>query len=387
MIPILLQLKEKKVLIVGGGKVALRKAKQMLQEQADVTILSPDIDPAFKNLPIHYLQDAFMPPYLDGYFLVYAATDDASINHAIVQEASQRQMLCGSATRDSEAAFYSMTARENDDFMLALSSKARFPYLKPVADDLMNELETRHPRMSRLYQLRPLLLSQIENKQDYFQLLYQAPQFLVDSLYEILTQKKGHLYIYHHNDPDLVNDLNPSHLQSPYLILSLKALETYQLLFHLPEVHWTIHPLVLYQGTIHQRILKMTQFPSVTHLKPLIADKDTLKRIISLYRTDSRRRYYIIHQRTNPRLKRDFEVLLEDNETLYTLADEIHSYPNKTTVIPFLVTKGTHFEDIQKDVQTQQESGLDIRLEETLLARTDIQYELLTQQDLNPDLQ
>ena len=124
----------------------------------------------------------------------------------------------------------------------------------------------------------------------------------------------------------------------------------------------------------------MTQFPSVTHLKPLIADKDTLKRIISLYRTDSRRRYYIIHQRTNPLLKRDFEVLLEDNETLYTLADEIHSYPNKTTVIPFLVTKGTHF-------QTQQESGLDIRLEETLLARTDIQYELLTQQDLNPDLQ
>ena len=81
------------------------------------------------------------------------------------------------------------------------------------------------------------------------------------------------------------------------------------------------------------------------------------------------------------------EVLLEDNETLYTLADEIHSYPNKTTVIPFLVTKGTHFVDIQKDVQTQQESGLDIRLEETLLARTDIQYELLTQQDLNPDLQ
>ena len=150
MIPILLQLKEKKVLIVGGGKVALRKAKQLLQEQADVTIRSPDIDPAFKNLPIHYIQDAFMPPYLDGYFLVYAATNDASINHAIVQEASQRQMLCGSATRDSEAAFYSMTARENDDFMLALSSKARFPYLKPVADDLMNELETRHPRMSRL---------------------------------------------------------------------------------------------------------------------------------------------------------------------------------------------------------------------------------------------
>lgn len=380
MIPILLSIAHKKILIVGGGQVALRKTKQWLKEEAHITIMSPTLHPDFQGLNIHYIHQAFQPDLLDGYFFVYAATDDPHINHEVINEANRKQMLCGSATRDQDVSFYSMTVRENEDFTLALSSKARFPYLKPVAEDLMDQLQTKHEHMSRLYALRPRLLKHISQKQSYFQLLYQAPINLLDQLSQVLDQSCGHLYIYHQNDPTLMEDLDIANLQAPHLVLSLAMLEQFAPLFHLDHIHWTIHPLVLYDGFIHQRIIKLTQFPMVTHLPALISDDEILNHVISLYRSDSRKRCFIIHQRTNSSLKSKFESLLNTNEKLITLQDSLSDLSDHTTLIPFLVTKGNHYADIKKDVQTLTSQGLDIRLEQTLLARKDVQYALLTNQ-------
>ncbi|MSV95973.1 MAG: bifunctional precorrin-2 dehydrogenase/sirohydrochlorin ferrochelatase, partial [Actinobacteria bacterium] len=51
MLPIILDLKGRKVLVVGGGRIAFRKAKAIADEGADVTIISPDFVNDFSAMP------------------------------------------------------------------------------------------------------------------------------------------------------------------------------------------------------------------------------------------------------------------------------------------------------------------------------------------------
>ena len=66
MIPIGLNLKNKSVLIVGAGKVALRKAKLFLSQEAKVTIVSPCILDEFLDLDVICIVDRYEKKHLEN---------------------------------------------------------------------------------------------------------------------------------------------------------------------------------------------------------------------------------------------------------------------------------------------------------------------------------
>ena len=71
-------------LIVGGGKVALRKAEKLLPYGPRITAAAPCIDPAFEALEgVCLLRAPFADEMLEGRAFVIAATDDAALNHRI----------------------------------------------------------------------------------------------------------------------------------------------------------------------------------------------------------------------------------------------------------------------------------------------------------------
>ena len=98
-IAIALHLQGKRVLIIGGGAVALRKARQFADEQALVTVLAPSFIPAFDALAVQRISAGYVRACLRGYLLVYAASDDAELNAQIVRDAGEEGILCGSATQ------------------------------------------------------------------------------------------------------------------------------------------------------------------------------------------------------------------------------------------------------------------------------------------------
>ncbi len=97
-LPINLLVKNRRFLVVGGGKVALRKTRVLLDAGADVTVVSPDARQEVKELArageVEYLPRAFRDSDLDGVFLVFAATDDRSLNLHILELARSRGALC-----------------------------------------------------------------------------------------------------------------------------------------------------------------------------------------------------------------------------------------------------------------------------------------------------
>ena len=102
--PAYLNMKSMNVLIVGGGSVALHKAKIMLSFCDSIKVVSRSFLCEFKALAeaenkispgrLLLIERVFEPDDLIKANLVIGALDDRRINEQIAQEANQRNILC-----------------------------------------------------------------------------------------------------------------------------------------------------------------------------------------------------------------------------------------------------------------------------------------------------
>ena len=84
LFPIFINLEGRRVLIVGGGHVALRKAERLSPYGADIFAVAPEFIPGFAGIPgVTLLERRFEPGDIDGAALVIAATDDPELNAAV----------------------------------------------------------------------------------------------------------------------------------------------------------------------------------------------------------------------------------------------------------------------------------------------------------------
>ncbi|MBU8901543.1 MAG: NAD(P)-dependent oxidoreductase, partial [Victivallales bacterium] len=95
--PINLLLKDKHCLIVGGGKVAVRKLTALLNSGALVSVVDPNPSNKMKlsaeNGTITLYEREFTESDLDSMFLVYLATNDRALNRSIIELAEPRDIL------------------------------------------------------------------------------------------------------------------------------------------------------------------------------------------------------------------------------------------------------------------------------------------------------
>lgn len=97
--PVMLKLKDKKCVIIGGGVVAARKLKTLCEAKAQVTCIAPSFAPELLETAAAYsceiIRDVYQPKYLEKAFLVIAATDSFEINRSITEAAP---CLCNNIT-------------------------------------------------------------------------------------------------------------------------------------------------------------------------------------------------------------------------------------------------------------------------------------------------
>src|SRR5215831_13618769 len=95
--PIFLDLKDRPVLVVGAGKVALRKTRALIDAGARVTVVAPEWEREFESLPLRLVPRRFRASDLAGAVLVFAATDDRLTNHRIGVAAKGKGILANIA--------------------------------------------------------------------------------------------------------------------------------------------------------------------------------------------------------------------------------------------------------------------------------------------------
>lgn len=96
--PAYLDLSGRPVLVVGGGDVAARKVRRLLECGARVTVVSPEISTKLqqmaKNEDLDLLRRAYRSEDMDGRWLVVAATDEEEINRTVSSDAEKEGIFC-----------------------------------------------------------------------------------------------------------------------------------------------------------------------------------------------------------------------------------------------------------------------------------------------------
>jgi siroheme synthase-like protein len=127
--PIFLDLKDRPVLVVGAGKVALRKAKGLLEAGARVTIVAPEWEPEFETLPVRIVRRRFRASDLSGVVLIFAATDDRLANHRIGIAAKGKGVFANIADSAEECDFLVPARVERGNLQFAVSTGGESPRL------------------------------------------------------------------------------------------------------------------------------------------------------------------------------------------------------------------------------------------------------------------
>lgn len=128
MLPVAFNLRNRRVLIVGGGQVAARKARTVLDAGALVRVVAPEISPDFPG-EIEHLARRFQVGDCAGFSMVFAATDAREINAQIADEARQMGAWCNIADDPDGSDFHTVSQFRRGEIMVGISTGGQSPVL------------------------------------------------------------------------------------------------------------------------------------------------------------------------------------------------------------------------------------------------------------------
>lgn len=129
-LPVMFNLINKKILIIGGGSVGLRKAKKILDYGGVVSVVSLDFKEEFKLLQnVELIQAAYERRQLVGVHLVIAATKNQALNLQIYKDCNQDKVICNVVDQATLSDVIFPASIQKDDLSFAVSSGGNSPLM------------------------------------------------------------------------------------------------------------------------------------------------------------------------------------------------------------------------------------------------------------------
>jgi len=128
-LPIGFRFNNKKVLIIGGGMIAYRKAELLKKADAEITVLARNFIEQWNGFAVPTVQKEFCETDLEGFDFVIAATDDRALNKKIGALCRARGIYVNVADTKYESDFVTMALIEYKEIVLSLFSDAKNPKL------------------------------------------------------------------------------------------------------------------------------------------------------------------------------------------------------------------------------------------------------------------
>jgi len=153
--PVSLNISGRKCVVVGGGQVALRKAKALLEHGADVEVISPELCPQLVKLSesgeIGILAREYQSGDLKEAFVAIAATDDSEVNQQMVTEARKDAVLVSVVDDAENSDFIAPSYLRRGEVTIAVSTSGRSPALaRKIRTRLEKELGDEYASLTRL---------------------------------------------------------------------------------------------------------------------------------------------------------------------------------------------------------------------------------------------
>jgi siroheme synthase-like protein len=128
LFPIFLKLSDRKVLVVGGGRVAAAKVEALRPTGARLVVVAPAIDDAIRRSGARIVRRRFRASDLDGAWLVVSAATPA-VNRAVASAAARRRLFVNAVDDPQNASAYLGGVLRRDGVTIAISTSGRAPAL------------------------------------------------------------------------------------------------------------------------------------------------------------------------------------------------------------------------------------------------------------------
>ena len=140
-LPISINVTNKKILLIGGGKVATHKASIIARFITDnVTVISPDFTSEIRQLPFTFIQKNYDKNDLKDFFLVYVCTGDHELNRQIKADAEEQGILTSVCDAPLLCDFVSPAIFKQEHLTIAVSSNAQNVYQSIAVRDRIAKL-------------------------------------------------------------------------------------------------------------------------------------------------------------------------------------------------------------------------------------------------------
>tara|TARA_B100001250_G_scaffold117492_1_gene99741 strand:- start:6094 stop:7488 length:1395 start_codon:yes stop_codon:yes gene_type:complete len=150
LLPIFLNLENQKCLIVGGGTIAFQKLQQLLESNALVTVVAPDIDQNIIELPVKVMHKCYDSTDLEDMKVIIAATNDEKVNKNIYNDSIKIGIPVNVVDQPHLCSFYMGSVFQDGDLKIAISTNGSCPsfgtylrdYIKNISKGLWGNLLT-----------------------------------------------------------------------------------------------------------------------------------------------------------------------------------------------------------------------------------------------------
>ena len=151
MYPIILTLTGRRAVVVGGGAVAERKVRGLRGAGANVTVISPDISSELAHLAdageIVWHSRLFSFGDCKDAALVFAATDDAGVNAAVVVDARKHGVPVNDASDAARGDFVTPAVHRSGPLTVTIDSGGLSPtFTARIRDELALQFDARYAR-------------------------------------------------------------------------------------------------------------------------------------------------------------------------------------------------------------------------------------------------
>lgn len=156
--PINLRIAGRLCLVIGGGPVALRKVKGLLEAEARVRVISPLVEPELRRMSelraIEWLEREYVEGDLRGAFLAFAVTDNSSVQAMILKEAERSTVLLNSADDPQRSDFHVPAHFRRGKMLITVSTGGGSPALaKRIREQLEGSIAPEYEAVVELLSL------------------------------------------------------------------------------------------------------------------------------------------------------------------------------------------------------------------------------------------
>jgi len=120
--PLMLSLAGRRAVVVGGGRVALRRVNGLLQAGANVIVIAPAVLPELAGLPVTVLAREYREGDLSAAWLAHAATSNPAVNERVAAEAERNRIWCVRADDAAMSAAWTPAVTRHGEVTVAVTA-------------------------------------------------------------------------------------------------------------------------------------------------------------------------------------------------------------------------------------------------------------------------